>query len=125
LTRGVSEDSSPEEIFSGSPLGLELLRAVERMLSTFPPSTMRATKSQVAFRGRRGFAYMWWPARYITSDVPAVLSIALPRRLASERFKEIVSPSPGVWMHHLELCSLDDLDDEVAGWLKEARKEAG
>jgi hypothetical protein len=125
LTRGASEDSSPEEIFSGSPLGLELLRAVERLLSTLPPSTMRATKSQVAFRGRRGFAYMWWPARYVKSDVPAVLSIALPRRLASERFKEIVSPSPGVWMHHLELRSLDDLDDEVAGWLKEARKEAG
>lgn len=125
MTRGASEDSSPEEIFSGSPLGLELLRAVERLLSTLPPSTMRATKSQVAFRGRRGFAYMWWPARYVKSDVPAVLSIALPRRLASERFKEIVSPSPGVWMHHLELRSLDDLDDEVAGWLKEARKEAG
>jgi hypothetical protein len=28
------------------------------MLAEFPPSTMRATKSQVAFRGRRGFAYM-------------------------------------------------------------------
>lgn len=125
MTRGVAEDSTPEEVFRGSPLGLELLRGVELMLAGFPPSTMRATKSQVAFRGRRGFAYMWWPARYLTSDVPAVLSIALPRRITSERFKEVVNPAPGVWMHHLELRSMADLDDEVAGWLGEARQVAG
>jgi hypothetical protein len=85
---------------------------------------MRATKSQVAFRGRRGFAYMWWPARYVRSDVPAVLSIALPRRIPSARFKEVVNPAPGMWMHHLELRSFADLDDEVAAWLEEARKAA-
>lgn len=124
MTRGVAEDSTPEEVFRGSPHGLELLRGVELMLAGFPPSTMRATKSQVAFRGRRGFAYMWCPARYVESDVPAVLSIALPRRIASERFKEVINPAPGVRMHHLELHSMADLDDEVPGWLGEARKVA-
>lgn len=125
MTRGTAEDSTPEEVFRGSPLGLELLRQVERMLAGYAPSTIRATKSQVAFKGRRGFAYMWWPARYIKSEVPAVLSIALPRRIESGRFKEVVSPAPGVWMHHLELHSMADLDDEVAGWLGDARREAG
>lgn len=125
MSRGAAEESIPEEVFSGSPQGLELFRGVERILAGFPPSTVRATKSQVAFRGRRAFAYMWWPARYLKSDVPAVLSIALRRRLASGRFKEVVNPSKGVWMHHLELRSMADLDDEVAGWLGEARKEAG
>lgn len=125
MIRGGAGESTPEEVFSGSPLGLELLRGVERIVAGFPSSTMRATKSQVAFRGRRGFAYVWWPGRYVRSDVPAVLSIALPWRIASQRFKEVVNPAPGVWMHHLELRSLADLDDEVAGWLAEARKEAG
>ncbi|KQR63713.1 hypothetical protein ASF98_12295 [Arthrobacter sp. Leaf337] len=125
MTRGAAEESTPEEVFRGSPLGLELLRQVEGILAAYPPSTMNATKSQVAFRGHRGFAYMWWPARYIRSDVPAVLSIALPRRIDSPRFKEVISPAPGVWMHHLELRSRADLDDEVAGWLGEARREAG
>jgi hypothetical protein len=124
VTRGAEHESTPEEVFSGSPLGLELLHEVEHMLAAYPPSTMKATKSQVSFRGRRGFAYMWWPARYIRSDVPAVLSIALPRRIDSGRFKEVVNPTPGVWMHHLELRSTADLDDEVAGWLGEARREA-
>jgi hypothetical protein len=125
MTRGVAEDSTPEEVFRGSPQGLELLRGVELLMAGFPSSTVRTTKGQVAFRGRRGFAYMWWPARYVKSDVPAVLSIVLPQRIASERFKEVVNPAPGVWMHHLELHSMADLDDEVAGWLGEARKVAG
>jgi hypothetical protein len=121
----VSEESTPEQVFSGSPRGLELFRAVERMLAAPTPPTVRATKSQVAFRGKRGYAYLWWPGRYVASDVPAVLSLALPRRVDSARFKEVVNPSPGMWMHHLELHSEDQLDDEVADWLREARAAAG
>lgn len=125
MSRATPRDSTPEEVFTGSPLGLELFRAVERLLAVPVPPDVRATTSQVAFRGQRGFAYVWWPGRYIASDVPAVLSIALPRRINSPRFKEIANPSPGVWMHHLELRSGEDLDDEVARWLVEARNEAG
>ena len=121
----MSGDSTPEQVFSGSPRGLELFHAVERLLAVPAPPVVRATKSQVAFREKRGFAYLWWPGRYVDSGVPAVLSIALPRRIDSARFKEIVNPSPGVWMHHLELSSEAQLDAEVAGWLQEAREAAG
>lgn len=125
MPRGVSSESTPEQVFSGSPRGLELFRAVEKMLAVPTPPTSRATKSQVAFRGKRGYAYLWWPGRYLASDVPAVLSIALPRRVDSARFKEVVNPSPGLWMHHLELHSGEQLDAEVADWLREARAAAG
>lgn len=125
MPRGGSEDSTPERVFSGSPRGLELFRAVETLLAVPAPPAVRATKSQVAFREKRGFAYMWWPGRYVHSRVPAVLSIALPRRITSARFKEIVNPSPGVWMHHLELHNEQELDAEVANWLREARAAAG
>ena len=125
MPRGVSEDSTPEEVFSGSPRGLELFHAVEAMLAAPTPPDVGATKSQVAFRQRRGFAYLWWPGRYLDSDVPAVLSIALPGRIDSARFKEVVNPSPGVWMHHLELHTVDELDTEVLDWLREAREAAG
>ncbi|MDI3211158.1 DUF5655 domain-containing protein [Arthrobacter sp. AL12] len=120
----MSEESTPEQVFSGSPRGLELLHAVERLLAVPVPPVVRATKSQVAFRERRGFAYVWWPGRYVDSGVPAVLSIALPRRIDSARFKEIANPLPGMWMHHLELHNKQDLDAEVAGWLREARAAA-
>lgn len=54
-----------------------------------------------------------------------MLSVALPRRVDSTRFKEVANPSPGVWMHHLELQSGEQLDAEVADWLREARGNAG
>ena len=124
MPRGVSEESTPEQVFSGSPRGLDLFHAVETLLAEPTPPVFRATKSQVAFREKRGFAYLWWPGRYVPSEVPAVLSIALPRRIRSARFKEIVNPSPGVWIHHLELNDEQELDAEVAGWLREARAAA-
>ena len=135
------KESTPEEVFRGSPRGLELCRAVERLLAdSVPPGEahpgdaqskaaslgIRATTSQVAFSGRRrGFAYVWWPGRYVRSEVPAVLSIALHERLDSPRFKSVVQASPGLWMHHLELRAEEDLNPEVAGWLLRARDEAG
>ena len=125
MPRGVSGDSTPEQVFSGSPRGLDLFHAVEGLLAAPAPPAGRATKSQVAFREKRGFAYLWWPGRYVDSVVPAVLSISLPRRIDSARFKEIVSPAPGVWMHHLELHNEEELDAEAAGWLHGARASAG
>ena len=125
MPRGVSEESTPDEVFSGSPRGLELFHTLEKMLAAPTPAAVRATKSQVAFRAQRGFAYLWWPGRYLDSGVPAVLSIALPRRVDSTRFKEVAHPSPGVWMHHLELHTVAELDGEVLDWLREAREAAG
>ncbi|MEO3933243.1 hypothetical protein WMO79_10575 [Micrococcaceae bacterium Sec7.4] len=121
----MTEESTPEQVFSGSSRGLELFHAVEKMLAVPAPPDMRATTSEVSFRDRRGFAYLWWPGRYVNSDVPAVLSIVLPWRVDSARFKEVVNPTPGVWMHHLELHTVDELDGEVLGWLHEARDHAG
>ena len=109
-----------DEFFAGSPLGRELFTAVAQAIEAIGPATIRVTKSQVAFRRRRGFAWVWRPGRYVQSDVPAVLSFALSEPLASARFKEIVHPSPLVWMHHLELRSTREVDDEVSGWLARA-----
>jgi hypothetical protein len=56
---------------------------------------------------------------YVATRVPLVLSIALPKRLSSARFKQVVHPAPANWMHHLELRDLTEIDDEVPGWLAE------
>ncbi|MEE9096177.1 DUF5655 domain-containing protein [Pseudarthrobacter phenanthrenivorans] len=37
----------------------------------------------------------------------------MPRHLDSPRFKQVVHPSPGTWMHHLELTDTSQLDAEV------------
>lgn len=119
-SRPMSQPSTPEELFSGHPLGLQLYQAAAGAIRELGDIEQRATKSQVAFRARRGFAFVWRPGQYVHSDVPAVLSIALPRRLQTPRIKSIAHVSDRVWMHHLELWAVEDIDDEVVGWLTEA-----
>ncbi|WP_183101083.1 DUF5655 domain-containing protein [Nocardioides pelophilus] len=119
------DQRQPEDLFAGSPEGLELYDAVARAVADIGEATVRVTKSQVAFRRRKGFAYVWRPGMYVRSNVPAVLSIALPRALESDRFKSVVHPSAHVWMHHLELTEKSQIDDEVRGWLLAAYDDAG
>lgn len=115
----------PEDLFDGFPQGLAICHAVREAVSAIGEASMRVMTSQVAFRRRRGFAYVWRPGQYVASDVPAVLSIALPREISSDRFKEVVHPSANVWMHHLELHEASELDVQVLGWLAEAYANAG
>jgi hypothetical protein len=124
MTGSSGTPSTPEELFSNSPEGLQLYQAVRAAVLGAVPASERTTRSQVAFRNRRGFAYVWNPRQNLSTEVPAVLSIALPRRVDSSRFKEVVHPSPGVWMHHLELHSADDIDAEVEAWFREAFEAA-
>ncbi|MDQ0678405.1 hypothetical protein QFZ30_001787 [Arthrobacter pascens] len=124
MTGAQARPSTPEELFRDSPAGMELYRAAHSLITTTVAASVRTTTSQVAFRRRRGFAYVWNPRRNLKTDVPAVLSIALPRRIDSPRFKEIVHPSANVWMHHLELRTAAELDAEVAEWLTEAYEAA-
>lgn len=114
-----------ERYFAGAPNALELYRTVERMAAGVGPHETRVSKSQISFRRHRGYAYCWRPDLYVKSTVPLVLSLALPRNLGSPRFKQIVHPAAGIWMHHLELADGTQLDSEVLGWMREAYDSAG
>jgi hypothetical protein len=118
------EVRAPEELFQDHPEGLALYRAVRDAVARIGDADVRVTKSQVAFRRRRGFAFVWRPGQYLRSEVPAVLSIALPYEVSSDRVKSVAHPSPRVWMHHLELDDAAQVDDEVSGWLAEAYEDA-
>lgn len=90
-----------------------------------PVVEVRVTKSQVAFGRRDAFAWAWIPDRYLRGEhAPLVLSISLPERDTSPRWKQVVEPSPGRFMHHLELWSPEDVDAEVRGWLHAAWEAA-
>lgn len=87
--------------------------------------SIRVTRSQAAFRRRRGFAYLWLPGRYLRRpSAEVVLSVALRRRDPSPRWKEVAHPARAHWMHHL-VHDPADIDSEVAGWLREAAERAG
>lgn len=109
----------------GSGSARAIYEAAERMAASLGPMDVRVSKSQISFRRRRGFAYLWRPGMYVTSNIPLVLSLPLPREDRSPRFKEVAHPSPGVWMHHLELQDSSALDGEVREWMREAYVAAG
>ncbi|WP_454043873.1 DUF5655 domain-containing protein [Cellulosimicrobium sp. Marseille-Q8652] len=111
--------------FDGAPDGFALFEVVADAVDEIGPSEVQVSTSQVAFRRRRGFAYVWRPGRYVRPDVAAVLSIPLPRRVDSDRLTEVSHPSPTVWMHHVELRDAADVDDDVRSWLAEAYAHAG
>ena len=117
--------AAAEELFAGHPDGLAVYRAVAEAVRGLGECEERVSKSQVAFRRVRGFAYVWRPGQYLRSTVPAVLSIALPGRLGSARIKQVVHPAPRVWMHHVELQGPGEVDDEVRDWLRRAYEAAG
>jgi hypothetical protein len=84
-------------------------------------ASIRLTATQVAFRHRIGFAWLWLPGRWLAHpDAEVVLSIGLRERIDSPRWKQVVTPYPGRWMHHLEVRDPAELDAEIAGWLATA-----
>jgi hypothetical protein len=110
-----------EEFFSGFDRSRTLFECVYTVLGAGGPFEMQVTKSQIAFKAGKQFARAWIPGRYLKSNVPLVLSISLPGRDSSPRWKEIVEPASVRFMHHLELNSEDEIDDEVRDWIAQAR----
>jgi Domain of unknown function (DUF5655) len=114
-----------EEFFGDHEDSRRLFEAVKAAIESIGPAEMRVTKSQVAWRRRTGFAFVWMPEQYLKRKAaPLVLTVGLRRREASPRWKEVVEPYPGRFTHHLELRSMEQIDEEVKGWLREAWEQA-
>lgn len=126
-----------EKFCSGVPLARQVYDAVVNLVDDLDasadpdegPVTVKVSKSQIAFRRRTGFCWVWLPGRYLTHPAAeVVLSVALDRRDPSPRWKEVVQVGGRRWMHHLEVQALDEADPagppgadtEVAAWVTEA-----
>lgn len=109
------------DFFAGVPLGAATFGWTSGVVAGLGPAVVRLTRTQVAFRHRIGFAWLWLPGAWLAHpDAEVVLSLGLRARVGSPRWKQVVEPYPGRWMHHLEVHDPADLDDEVAGWVAAA-----
>lgn len=107
--------------FAGVPLGARTFGWTSGVVAGLGPAVVRLTSTQVAFRHRIGFAWIWLPGTWLTHpDATVVLSLGLRQQVDSPRWKQVVEPYPGRWMHHLEVSDPADLDEQVAGWLTSA-----
>ena len=115
-----------DDFFRGYPNSRLIFSALRQAFDTIKPVSMTISKSQIVFRRRKAFAWAWVPDKYLRGrHAPLVLSLALRYQDPSPRWKQVVRPAPSTFMHHLELLSSQDLDDEVIRWIWEAWAEAG
>ena len=110
-----------DEFFNGQDESRQLFETLHSMVNAMGPAELRITKSQIAFRRRKAFAWVWIPGKYLRGKTaPLVLTLSFTSRDASPRWKEIVEPYPGRFTHHLELYSTEDIDNKVHDWLRAA-----
>jgi len=112
-----------DEFFADRDESRQLFDVLRAAIEDLGEVELRVTKSQVAFRGSRGkaFAWAWIPGQYLRGKTaPLVLTLSLRSRHPSPRWNEIVEPAPGRFTHHLELYAVDDIDQEVRNWLRDA-----
>lgn len=110
-----------DEFFKGHEESRRLFDILLSVIKAIGPAELRVTKSQIAFRRSKNFAWVWIPGKYLRGKIaPLILTLSFDKKDTSARWKEIVEPSPGRFTHHLELYSAKDIDDEVRAWLQDA-----
>ena len=115
------------ELFEDFPAAVQVTQAVQRHLATLGPVEMAATKTQVSFRHRVRFAWVWVPRQAVGPGKPdePVVSFALRRRETAKRVKEAVNPRGDLWMHHVVVPSPRQVDAPLKAWLQEAYETVG
>lgn len=85
---------------------------LQEMVATCGPYSIVANKSRLEFMVRVRFAGM-----DAVSERGMSFSFWLKERLDSPRLRKVVLYGRTDWVHHIRVESLDELDDEVTGWL--------
>ena len=114
-----------DEYFDGKEESRRLFDDLRDVINSIGTAEVRVTKSQIAFRRRRTFAWAWIPGKYPRGEVaPLVLTLSFRLKDSSPRWKEIIEAAPGRFTHHLELYTSGEIDAEVRDWLRVAWTEA-
>jgi hypothetical protein len=80
------------------------------------PFTYSPAKTTITFKGvRRGFA----GARPTANGTLAVY-LDLQRKVIDPRVRNVAPYTKRLFVHHFQISSADQLDDEFAGWVREA-----
>jgi hypothetical protein len=94
-----------------------IVEAVLAHLASLGPIEVEAVSVGILVRGRRTFVELRPRRRGLR------LSVVLPHDVHSSRVRQRVH-SPAGWTAVLvDLLSVDDVDDEVLGWLSESHEE--
>ncbi len=110
--------------FDRKPEALPLYEAFEqKVFSAVDGVKVKAQKTQIAFSNRHNFAFVsFLPVRKAKErpEVYIVVTFGLGYCMESPRIDAAVEPYPGRWTHHVLISRMEEIDDELMGWVKEA-----
>lgn len=107
--------------FDGKPGALALYEAFrEKLLALCPDAAFQVQKTQITFRNPRVFCCVSMARMKGIQGEYIVVTLGLGQRLASPRVWVATEPYPGRWTHHIVVSGLEEIDDELMGWVKEA-----
>ena len=110
--------------FAEQPAAFALYEAfADRVLTLFPEASARVQKTQITFSGRRVFACVSCLRVRRKAELPdpwIVVTLGLPCPLASPRVAAKTEPYPGRWTNHIVVGSVEEIDDELLAWVRQA-----
>lgn len=95
----------------------------ERILNEIPDVKVKTAKTQITFANKRGFAFVSFNPCRRAKERPQnwmTVSFGLGYRKESPRIDVATEPYPGRWTHHVMVGNVEEIDDELMGWIKEA-----
>jgi hypothetical protein len=118
VTRNASHSCvrlSLDEFFGDRLEQRRLYEALLELLRGFGPVTVNVTKTRISFQARVRFAAV---NRVTRSGL--VCHFWLKRRVESPRLGRVDLYPPDNYVHQFRLTRVDELDDELASWLRDA-----
>ena len=110
--------------FKEKPAAIPLYEAFAgRVLDEIENVTVKVQKTQISFSNKHNFAFVSLlpvrkakqrPETYIT------VSFGLRYKKESPRVDVASEPYPNRWTHHMLITSVEEIDNELMGWIKEA-----
>ena len=114
--------------FNEHPDALDLYQHFEDLLySTFPFVNKRVQKTQITFSNQYVFACISFTRVKRKAELPEgyiTLTLGLPAPLESDRVAVKTEPYPGRWTHHFVVSKIEELDEEMVEWVREAYRWA-
>ena len=117
-------DANTLIFFEQQPDALPLYEAFcGAVLDLYPEAKIKVQKTQISFYNRHLFACASFLRVRKKKELPApylVITLGMPRPLASPRAAAVTEPYPGRWTAHIVIGEKEEVDEELLGWLAEA-----
>ena len=110
--------------FDKSREALPLYEALEqRILEELGEVTIKVQKTQISFSNKRNFAFVSFLPVRKAADRPKVflvVTFGLSYKKESPRIDVATEPYPNRWTHHVLISKVEEIDEELMGWIGEA-----